>query len=98
MTRASQFTQKLSDQEKSQRLSILQEIQKPITVKKNKELVNKKLEVLVEGKSKRNPKRLTGRSGTNKVINFEGPSGLEGKVVQVEILEAYPHSLYGRII
>ena len=98
MTRASQFTQKLPDQEKSQRLSILQELQKPITLKKNKELVNKKLEVLVEGKSKKNPKRLTGRSGTNKVINFEGPSGLEGKIVQVEILEAYPHSLYGRMV
>jgi len=98
MTRASQDDRKLSEREKAQRLTILQEKQKPITMKKNEQLVNRKVEVLVEGKSKRDPRRLTGRTGTNKVVNFEGPLGLEGETVQVKILEAYPHSLYGQVI
>jgi len=98
MTRASQYEKKLANREKARRLTILQEKQKAITMKKNERLVGSMLEVLVEGRSKRNPQRLTGRSGTNKVINFEGSSGLEGKVIQVEILEAYPHSLYGRAV
>jgi len=98
MTRASHYEKKLSDREKARRLTILQEKQKAITTKKNERLVGSMLEVLVEGPSKRNPQRLTGRSGTNKVVNFEGSSGLEGKVIRVEILEAYPHSLYGRAV
>jgi tRNA-2-methylthio-N6-dimethylallyladenosine synthase len=98
MTRASQYDEKLPDREKARRLTFLQEKQKAITMKKNEQLVGRMLEVLVEGRSKRNPQRLTGRSGTNKVVNFEGPSGLEGNVIHVEILEAYPHSLYGRVV
>ena len=98
MTHASQYDEKLSDREKGRRLTILQEKQKAITLKKNEQLVGRIVEILVEGHSKRNPQRLTGRSGTNKVVNFEGPSGLEGNAIHVEILEAYPHSLYGRAV
>jgi tRNA-2-methylthio-N6-dimethylallyladenosine synthase len=98
MTRASKYDTKLPDREKARRLTILQERQKAITMKKHEQLVGRRVEVLVEGNSKRNPQRLSGRSGTNKVVNFEGAPGSKGNVIQVEVLAAYPHSLYGRAV
>ena len=94
-TQASQYPDKLPEEEKARRLSILQEKQKSITLKKNRTLVGKTIAVLVEGESKKNPLHVCGRSGTNKVVNFEGPLGLQGKIVLVKILTAHPHSLFG---
>jgi tRNA-2-methylthio-N6-dimethylallyladenosine synthase len=85
----------LPEEEKARRLSILQEKQKSITLKKNRTLVGKTMAVLVEGESKKDPLHVSGRSGTNKVVNFEGPLGLQGKIVLVKILTAHPHSLFG---
>jgi len=39
-----------------------------------------------------------GRTGTNKIVNFEGPSHLHGEMVMVEIVAAHPHSLQGRLL
>jgi len=94
-TQASQYPDKLPEEEKARRLFILQEKQKSITLKKNRTLVGKTIAVLVEGESKKNPLHVSGRSGTNKVVNFEGPFGLQGKIVLVKILTAHPHSLFG---
>jgi tRNA-2-methylthio-N6-dimethylallyladenosine synthase len=94
-TQASQYPDKLPEEEKARRLSILQEKQKSITLKKNRTLIGKTLAVLVEGESKKNPLHLSGRSGTNKVVNFEGPLGLKGNIVLVKILSVHPHSLFG---
>ena len=94
-TQASQYPDKLPEEEKARRLSILQEKQKSITLKKNQTLIGKTLAVLVEGESKKNPLHLSGRSRTNKVVNFEGPLGLKGEIVLVKILSVHPHSLFG---
>ena len=96
-TQASQYPGKLTEEEKARRLSILQKKQKPITLKKNRNLVGRTIEVLVEGESKKNPFHVSGRSGTNKVVNFEGPFSLKGKIVSVKIASAHPHSLFGRL-
>jgi tRNA-2-methylthio-N6-dimethylallyladenosine synthase len=94
-TQASQYPDKLPEEEKARRLSILQEKQKSITLKKNRTMVGKTIAVLVEGESKKNSLHVSGRSGTHKVVNFEGPLGLQGKIVFVKILTAHPHSLFG---
>jgi tRNA-2-methylthio-N6-dimethylallyladenosine synthase len=60
--------------------------------------VGKTSEVLVEGVSKRNPNRLTGRTRTNKVVNFDSPlpeDDLVGQLVPVHIQQAFPASLMG---
>jgi len=98
MTQASHYDKKLPDREKARRLTVLQERQQAITMKKNERLVGSRVEVLVEGRSKRDPQRWSGRSGTHKVVNFEGPPSLQGDVIRVEVLAAYPHSLYGRAV
>lgn len=94
-TAASEYDQKLPEEEKARRLSLLHSTQKSITVGKNKALVGKSLEVLVEGCSKKGARQLAGRTGTNKVVNFEGPPDLVGEMVMITIIAANPHSLHG---
>ena len=54
------------------------------------------VEVLVEGRSKRNNQRWTGRTVESRVVNFEGPSAT-GRLEHVEITETTPFSLTGRV-
>ena len=64
----------------------------------NRGYLNKVVEVLVEGPSKTDPDRLTGRTRGNKLVNFDGTEDLIGKLVQVQIVEARTFSLNGKII
>jgi tRNA-2-methylthio-N6-dimethylallyladenosine synthase len=97
-TRAAQFEDRVEEKVKQDRLSVLQEIQKEITLQKNQELENYVEEVLVEGRSKQSEKDMTGRTRSNKILNFEGDLGLVGQFVPVRITEAYAHSLRGEIL
>ena len=54
--------------------------------------------VLVEGRSRKNPAELAGRTENNRVVNFEGSARLAGRYVDVEITHVYPHSLRGQVI
>jgi tRNA-2-methylthio-N6-dimethylallyladenosine synthase len=53
--------------------------------------------VLVEGQSKKSPQDVTGRTRSNKIVNFEGDLELVGELVWVHVTKAYPHSLRGEI-
>jgi tRNA-2-methylthio-N6-dimethylallyladenosine synthase len=97
-TRASLFQDKVEEKLKQDRLSILQEMQKGITLQKNQELEGRAEEVLVEGRSKQNAEDVTGRTRSNKIVNFEGDLSLVGRLVPVKIEKGYPHSLRGEII
>lgn len=96
--RASSFKDKVPAAIKDQRLSILQRVQKEITLKKNKRLEGNIEEVLVEGRSKKNVFELTGRIRSNKVVNFTGDYDLVGKLVKVKIEKAYVNSLRGIMV
>jgi tRNA-2-methylthio-N6-dimethylallyladenosine synthase len=60
-------------------------------------LVGTNQRVLVEGRSKRNPAELAGRTDNNRMVNFEGPERLVGAFVDVTITAALPHSLRGAL-
>ena len=53
--------------------------------------------VLVEGPSRRNPEELQGRTENNRMVHFEGPRELVGRMVDMRIAAAYPHSLRGEL-
>jgi tRNA-2-methylthio-N6-dimethylallyladenosine synthase len=53
--------------------------------------------VLVERPSKKDPRRLAGRTGNNRWVNFDGPTSLIGHFVDVTVTEALPNSLRGRL-
>ncbi|MCU0969058.1 MAG: tRNA (N6-isopentenyl adenosine(37)-C2)-methylthiotransferase MiaB [Rubrivivax sp.] len=55
--------------------------------------------ILVEGRSKKSAAELMGRTECNRIVNFDGgPNGrrLVGRMIDVVITEALPHSLRGR--
>jgi tRNA-2-methylthio-N6-dimethylallyladenosine synthase len=54
-------------------------------------------EVLVEGPSKKDPDKLTGRTRTNKIINFPGDPGLIGSFVPVNVTRAGLYALEGEV-
>jgi tRNA-2-methylthio-N6-dimethylallyladenosine synthase len=80
---------------KLERLQELLSLQDEITLKKNKPLEGTMQEILVEGPSETDKSKLTGRTRTNKIVNFKGEAE-EGGIIKVEISEARKHSLEGR--
>jgi tRNA-2-methylthio-N6-dimethylallyladenosine synthase len=97
-TRAAQFEDRIEDKIKQGRLSILQEMQRGITIQKNEELEGRAEEVLVEGRSKQSTQDVSGRTRSNKIVNFEGDLNLVGKLIPVRITKAFAHSLRGEIV
>lgn len=97
-TRAAEFEDQVEDRVKQERLAILQELQREITSQKNLAMEGQRAEVLVEGKSKQDDRELTGRTRSNKPVNFEGHANLVGKLIPVLITKAFPHSLRGERI
>ena len=96
-TRAEKMKDKVDEKEKGRRLEILQRIQKEITLKKNKQLEGKEVEVLVEGYSKRG-NMFMGRTSTNKIVNFSCDFNVIGDLVKVKVEEAFANSLRGRYV
>jgi len=85
----------IDDKIKSERLSTVLALQEDITHRKNKGHEGSIVEVLVEGLSENNPERLTGRTRTNKIVNFHGIETCTGNLLNIRVLEAKQHSLYG---
>jgi tRNA-2-methylthio-N6-dimethylallyladenosine synthase len=63
-----------------------------------REMVGTRQRVLVEGRSRKDPADLAGRTENNRVANFAGPARLIGQFVEIEITRAYPHSLRGEAV
>lgn len=84
-----------------ERFGRLVELQNSIDRQKNEAMVGKTVEVLCEGFSRTNIKRLTGRTEGNKIVNFtaEIPDfDVKGKFVKVYIDSAQTWSLDGHAI
>jgi tRNA-2-methylthio-N6-dimethylallyladenosine synthase len=65
-------------------------------LKRNQARVGKTEEVLVEGPSKKDPARLTGRTRQGKLVHFRPDGAVSpGSYVNVRVLEAAPHWLAG---
>jgi tRNA-2-methylthio-N6-dimethylallyladenosine synthase len=85
------------------KLARLQELQAAIDVNvraTNQARVGTRQRILVEGRSRKNAAELTGRTWCNRIVNFDGgPNGerLVGRMIDVDITEAYPHSLRGAV-
>lgn len=96
-TPAAKMTGQVPYAVKKERLARLMEIQNEISLQKNLALVGQTVEVLVEGRSPKNPERLTGRTRTNKIVLFAGPEELVGQLVPVEIVRAKTWTLDGQV-
>ena len=77
------------------RLQRLQERLHELAFEYSRAMVGTRQRVLVEGPSRKDASELSGRTGSNRVVNFPGPARLVGHYVDVEITHALPHSLRG---
>jgi len=80
---------------KKERHARLAEAQEMISLEKNRARTGLTEEVLAEGPSKSNPRRLTGRTRTCRLIHFPGSAALAGRIVNVQVTGATALSLMG---
>ncbi len=97
-TEAAARADDVPEAEKKRRNQLLLEAQEGISREKNRARIGQRLEVLVEGPSKRDPERQTGRTDTHQIVNFPAGRDLRGKFVTVEITGATPLSLSGSLV
>ncbi len=96
-TPASKLKEQINDETKKEYLSRLIEKQNIISREINQALIGKTVNILVEGVSKNN-EQLTGRTSTNKIVNFKADKELIGNIIDVNITDAKTWSLTGSLI
>ena len=98
-TPATDLPDNTDDATKKQRLAQLQRRIDSQSFDISKTMVGSLQRVLVNGYSKKDPGKLTGRSENNRSVNFASNNAdLIGKFAQILILEAFPHSLRGELV
>lgn len=83
---------------KKRRLEAVLDLQREISRRKNRRMIGKVEEVLVEGAAKLGRGQMMGRTRTNRIVNFVGAEDLSGKLAQVRIAAAGANSLAGDLI
>lgn len=97
-TPADRMENQIPDDIKHDRFNRLVEVVNEGIVASNKAAEGKVYEVLVEGTSKNDETKITGRTRNGKLVNFSGCKEMIGKLVNVKIVEAKSFSLVGEII
>ena len=95
-TVADKMENQIDEKIKHTRFDKLKKLAEEIIEEKNKAYIGKTEKVLVEGKSKTNSNIYTGRTETNKVVNFEGKEELVGKVIPMQIISEHMWYLKGK--
>ncbi|HEY4373213.1 MAG TPA: tRNA (N6-isopentenyl adenosine(37)-C2)-methylthiotransferase MiaB [Burkholderiales bacterium] len=97
-TPAADLSDDTSQEVKLERLQRLQaQVEKQATAFGQK-MVGRVEQVLVEGRARKNPAELSGRTANNRVVNFAGNARLIGSFTDVRIASALPHSLRGEVV
>ena len=102
-TAAAVYNDPVPEQEKSRRLTTLQERQRRIQIRKNAQLIGREEEVLVEG-WRGKWSQWIGRTTQNRVLNFPNPApdsegdDLRGSYCRVRVTASGPNSLVGEFI
>lgn len=94
-TPAAAMENQIPDEIKHDRLNRLLDVLRDISFGLNSKYEGRVLPVLVEEPSKNNTDRLSGRTETGKLVNFEGSFDHIGQIVNVKITKAGSFSLTG---
>ena len=94
-TLAAEMSDQIDESVKAERNQDLLRVVNESARRAGERLVGRDVEVLCQGPSKTNPARLMGRTGTNKIVVFEGGDELVGEIVDVRVQQANGFSLYG---
>lgn len=96
-TAAVKIGRSVPPEQRMARLYRLIELQNEICLCRNRQYEGSVEEVLVESVSKKKKAFLTGRTGRNKVVNFEGEESRIGEIFQVTLTHAYTWGFLGRM-
>ncbi len=96
-TPAAKYDDSISEEIKSARLQELNVKVNDGYLKGNERFLNKEVKVLVDGLSAKNDNKLCGYTEHMKLINFDGPKEMIGKIVTVKVTEVKTWSMVGSI-
>jgi len=94
-TPAAEMPDQISREVREERNQVLLQTINEIAASKYKKFVGRQVEILVEGPSKKNPARMTGRTRCNKIVVFEGSERHRGQIMDVKIARVGSFTLYG---
>ena len=97
-TPAADIPDDVSEDEKKERLARLQQRINHQAMQFSRAMLGTEQRILVEGPSKKDIMELTGRTETNRVVNFVGTPDMIGKFVDVKITDVYTNSLRGEVV
>ncbi len=95
---AKKYPDDIPEKVKSQRLQEIINLQNELSLKSNQTDIGKVFEVLVEGKSRKSDKRVSGRNSQNKVVVFDDNGYKPGDYVQVKVVECSSATLKGMAV
>ncbi len=93
-TPAAEQHDQVSEEIKMERNHVLLELLDNIALEKNKSIVGSTVEILVEGESKNNPLRYSGRTRTNRPVMIEANERWLGQLLPVKILSTTGFTYY----
>jgi tRNA-2-methylthio-N6-dimethylallyladenosine synthase len=94
-TVAAGLSDQVAESVKEERNEVLLELLNNGMLSRHQGMIGSAVEILVEGPSTRNSRRLFGRTRTNKGVVFEGQSRHRGQLLPIRIEEATVTTLYG---
>ena len=98
-TKAAKIADSVPTSMKEERNQILLEDLKRVTIKRNERLVGTQVSVLVDGVSKRNASRWSGRTTSNKVVVFTpAPETKRGDILDLIVEKATSSTLFANIL
>lgn len=97
-TPADMMLDQVSEEDKHNRFNRLVEVINSSVIAKNKAYDGKVVEVLVEGTSKNDESKLSGRTRNGRLVNFTGENIKIGDLVNVKITKAQNFSLVGEAV
>ncbi|OOS01967.1 tRNA (N6-isopentenyl adenosine(37)-C2)-methylthiotransferase MiaB [Canicola haemoglobinophilus] len=97
-TPAADMPDDVTEDEKKQRLYLLQQRINNQAAQFSRAMLGTEQRVLVEGPSKKDIMELTGRTETNRIVNFVGTPDMIGKFVDIKITDVYTNSLRGDVV
>jgi tRNA-i(6)A37 thiotransferase enzyme miaB len=97
-TPAADYPDDVTEDEKKQRLYLLQQRINNQAAQFSRAMLGTEQRVLVEGPSKKDIMELTGRTETNRIVNFQGSPEMIGKFVDIKITDVFTNSLRGEVV
>ncbi len=97
-TPAADMPDQIAPDVKARRNSALLAVAARVAAERGRRLAGRTVEVLVDGRSRKDAGELAGRTRCNRVVNFDGRGEIRvGDLAAVRITEVLPHSLRGTL-